>query len=948
MLDLHRQESDIASRKRVVLCNSFSLFCRYLSLFFVLMNSGCQTLSLPAIDPSGNRLFTNTPMQFVRPHDPNNGYASTAPAFQTPPTPPKCGQGDGKKCQGCLSGKGCLFAKKREEEMRGRCGQLLITPNRLVAPVGGEVVILAGVCGKDEYLVTNEAIEYMLDPDGVGQIVEVGDDAKGQRKSFWSTSKEPKVEKLGVDFARGRTSREAGIITKGTADRSDDLPIRKGQTWISLTSPTEGTSKVTILAPDSDVWDKRRQTATIYWIDASWDFPQPQFLSGEQQTTLVTKVMKSDSYVPAEGWIVKYRSLNPEYAEFVFLNAAGAEGLGATASAKVDAQGIASVVLRRKNLGPDGTTNPKSGTALVELEIMRPIIGDMPELPLARSTTSVTWSAPDLVLDAVGPDITSPGQSVQYLLKITNQGDQAAETIIAKATFPTGMRIDGTSFSPQRSTPNSLIWEFGPLQARSVFEVVINVTPISPLDAQVLFELSATGQENQQKPVRTNVQQASLTMQLVPKPNMGQAAIGDQVGFDCVLTNTGSQSINNIQIEIDCDPGLIHEAAGIASTKVKQDVPYLRPGDRTVLDVFFRVQREGELGIVGKATANGQPLANQRSSVRGVAPVPQQPAISLQLTEQSQQRVLTPGVPITIRCIVSNGGAVALRTPVLMLQHDPNFQLQSLDPPQGRYVQGEQMVQWNLNDLQPRQTGLEFRATFIPLGPVRQAILKAEVSSDGLRDGQQLTFEIGNPSPVGAGSPSGSMIPGGSPLPSVPNPGSSLPNALPGTGGLPSTSPPGLPTPGPVSPGPSSSGPGLMGLPGSNARPAIGSGLAATQRLSISIQPSIQLVKRGDTVSYEVLVENLSAQPDQKVAMQFTIPSGSKLITAKAVGLDYMVSRDGTTVAFTPIQFFRARDSFTYTIQLRHEESSSQSIVAAVKSMGQPEPLGTTLVTRVQ
>lgn len=139
-----------------------------------------------------------------------------------------------------------------------------------------------------------------------------------------------------------------------------------------------------------------------------------------------------------------------------------------------------------------------------------------------------------------------------------------------------------------------------------------------------------------------------------------------------------------------------------------------------------------------------------------------------------------------------------------------------------------------------------------------------------------------------------------------------------------------------------------MGLPGSNARPAIGSGLAATQRLSISIQPSIQLVKRGDTVSYEVLVENLSAQPDQKVAMQFTIPSGSKLITAKAVGLDYMVSRDGTTVAFTPIQFFRARDSFTYTIQLRHEESSSQSIVAAVKSMGQPEPLGTTLVTRVQ
>jgi uncharacterized repeat protein (TIGR01451 family) len=939
MLDLHRQESDIAHRRRVVLCNSFSPFYRYLSLLGVLLTAGCQTLSLPAIDPTGNRLFTSTPMQFVGPHDPNNGYASTAPAFQTPPTPPKCGQGDGKKCQGCLSGKGCLFAKKREEEMRGRCGQLLITPNRLVAPVGGEVVILAGICGKDEHLVMNEAIEYMLDPEGVGQIVEVGDDAKGQRKSFWGAPKDPKVEKLGVDFARGRTSREAGVITKGTADRSDDLPIRKGQTWISLTSPTEGTSKVTILAPDSDVWDKRRQTATVYWIDASWDFPQPQVLTGEQQTTLATKVMKSDSYVPAKDWIVKYRSLNPEFAEFVFVNpSTGAERLSDTATAQVDAQGIASVILRRKNLNANGTTNPKSGTALIELEIIRPIIGDMPELPLARSNTSVTWSAPDLVLDAVGPDVTSPGQSVQYLLKVTNEGDQAAENIIAKATFPSGMRTDGTSYAPQRSTPNSLIWEFGPLQARSVFEVVINVTPVSPLDAQVLFELSATGQENQQKSVRTNVQQASLTMQLTPKPNMGQVAIGEQAGFDCVLVNTGSQSISNILVEIESDQGLIHESAGIASTKILDDVAFLRPGERKVLDVYFRVQREGDLGIVGKVTANGQPLASQRSSVRGVAPVPQQPSINLQLLEQSQQRVLTPGVPITIRCIVSNGGPVALRTPVLMLQHDPNFQLQALDPPQGRYMQGEQLVQWNLNDLQPRQTGLEFRATFIPLGPVRQAILKAEVSSDGLRDGKQLTFEIGNPPVGGAGGLGGSIMPGGSSIPNGPNSGSSLPNTLPGAGGLPSTSPP----------GPASSGPGLMGLPGTSARPAIGSGLANSQRLSISIQPSVQTVKRGDTVSYEVQVENLAAQPDQKVAMQFTIPAGSKLITAKAVGLDYLLSRDGTTIAFTPIQFFRARDSFAYTIQLRHEESTTQTMTAAVKSIGQPEPLSTTHATRVQ
>ena len=75
--------------------------------------------------------------------------------------------GEKKLCKGCLAGKGCLAKRKEAEEVRGRCGQLLLTPTRIVAPVGGEVILLAGVCGKDEYLVTNEPIEWMLSPKSV-------------------------------------------------------------------------------------------------------------------------------------------------------------------------------------------------------------------------------------------------------------------------------------------------------------------------------------------------------------------------------------------------------------------------------------------------------------------------------------------------------------------------------------------------------------------------------------------------------------------------------------------------------------------------------------------------------------------------------------------------------------------------------------------------------------
>jgi hypothetical protein len=254
-----------------------------------------------------------------------------------------------------------------------------------------------------------------------------------------------------------------------------------------------------------------------------------------------------------------------------------------------------------------------------------------------------------------------------------------------------------------------------------------------------------------------------------------------------------------------------------------------------------------------------------------------------------------------------------LRAPTLLLQHDQNFQLQNTDP-QGSYSADRQLAQWNLQDLQP-QRSLEFRVTVIPRAPVRQAVINAEITADGLRDGKQLVYEIG-------------------------------PNSS--SGGLPSALPPGMSAPGPSLPSTSPSGQGLIGLPGTNAKPAIGSGSATNQRFSISIQPSVQTVRRGDIVTYEVRVENLASQPDQKVAMQVTIPSGSKLVSAKAVGLDYLLSRDGTTIAFTPIQFFRARDSFVYTIQFRHDEPSPQTITAAVKSLGQSEPLSTTLLTRVQ
>ncbi|XZE17789.1 hypothetical protein SH449x_003068 [Pirellulaceae bacterium SH449] len=906
--------------------------------FAGLLFAGCQTLTLPRIDPTGNRIFAPGGTTIINPLSPTNGYPSTAPAFRDPPKPPKCI--DGESCQGCLS----CFTKKGNSPPdfeRGRCGELLLTPNRLVAPVGGEVILLAGVCGKDGLLVTGEQIEWMLSPESVGQIVDVGDDAKGQKPSFWKKSEIVKVEKLGVDFARGRTSRESSVITKGTADPSDDLPLRKGQTWVSLTSPSEGTSKVTVLAPSSDVWDKRRQTATIYWVDASWDFPQPVVEINGAPAILATKVMKSDGYVAAEGWTVSYRSLNPEYARFVVGNNPQNYIYSDQADVTVDSNGIAGVTLVR---GPfDGATSvvaPANGTALVEVEIVRPAIGDMPEVPLARTTTSVTWSAPNLMLDVFGPEIATPGQSLQYVIRVSNTGDLAAENVEVIASFPPGLRVD-YSYRPIRETDGSAVWgQFGPIAPRSVFEVVANVTPTAEMQARIQVDVrTSSGQQIPTRTIPIIVQAPKLGIQFGPRQNIVDIPVNEQVIFDGLLVNNGTQTINDVRVEIEADSGLVDDRYG--QSKITTTYPAIRPSERIPFEVPFRVIREGTLRISASAMTQGQTLASQSVSIRGLSNTGSagggpiggtpnaSPKILLETTVTPDSGQLRVGSTVTLRCVVTNPGSTVLPTPVLALAHDANFQVQNLDP-KAEYDPNRGLIIWRIRDMVPQQS-LEFKAIFTAVRENGEAVIEMDASSGDAVDAKNVRFAIINGSaspPLNGGgstmpSPDRGMFPGGAPpsLPGIPdgsNPGSGLP-ALP------------------VLPGGSNASNGSssrLSLPVSH-----NNGLKLDQRLGLTIQPVGESFRRGDVVTYEITVSNLAQQPDQKVALQLNLPSGAKVISLKAPSLSYRTSEDGRIVEFTPIQFFRTQDSFSYVVQLKHEQVGKAELSAAARSLGQPTPV---------
>ena len=92
--------------------------------------------------------------------------------------------------------------------------RLQLNPARLVAPVGREIILRAGLCGDDGYLIRKQPIEWSLSQDSVGSFVEVDEfDKPLWRRLF----RRPPTKKSG-NYAIGRTSTAPQVLTRGTLE----------------------------------------------------------------------------------------------------------------------------------------------------------------------------------------------------------------------------------------------------------------------------------------------------------------------------------------------------------------------------------------------------------------------------------------------------------------------------------------------------------------------------------------------------------------------------------------------------------------------------------------------------------------------------------------------------------------------------------------------------------
>jgi uncharacterized repeat protein (TIGR01451 family) len=504
---------------------------------------------------------------------------------------------------------------------------LRLTPNGIMAPIGSEVVLKAGVADCDGSLLVGRSVEWGVA--GTGQFPELG--APHQVGRFAWPWQGPR--RLAANHAVGTTATSESILFSGTPDPNDDVPIYRGESWVTVTSACEGTSLVTAYTPTLENYN--RVTVPIYWVDAQFLFPQSTTAEPGRPHVLTTTVLRRSDNAPLAGWSVRY-----DVARGASL---GYEG-GNFVEATTDAAGRASVEVSPVDAG-GGTTN-------VGVSIYRPAVGGpggTPPLGLGRGNATITWgtAAPALPSGppAVIPVTPPPGVFAPQPPPMAEPFSPSAAPYSPYAPSPPPPSLPGGSppaTSPPPSQPNTAA-----------------PPPYTPPPGE-----STAGRAK-----------LEVGVQLLTDP---QVAVGQFARFEVVITNKGDATASRVAIRDAFPPGLRHEKAEPGATEIEfKGVGDIAPNQTKTVPLAFEVTAEGQQCHTATVTAENADPVSKQGCVTGVKP-------AFQSFEIIGPVSRTVGEKAEFKIVIKNGNLPASNVAVVLkfdpalepvTSSDPNYQV---------------------------------------------------------------------------------------------------------------------------------------------------------------------------------------------------------------------------------------------------------------------------------
>ena len=613
--------------------------------------AGCANFRVPRIDPTGERLFVDAPA--------GPPVYVDAPTAETP-----------------------LAAVA-----------LAVCPRETIAPVGSEVVLVAGVLWSDNYLRTNQRVEWMLTPGGVGQFVDLG-----RRATFdWLFGGGARPRKIDNTFAISNTSPTNVCITRGTPIPSDDVQVLRGQAWITVTSPVEGTSHVTAFAPGVYGWDRRQQSAAIHWVDAQWSFPPPAINPVGSRHVFTTSVMRHTDQSPCTGWRVRYEIADGPAAGFA---PDGAQ----TMEVETDELGQASVEIFQ--------LQPVNGTNKIDIQVIRPATAGGAHgkrLVLGSGSTLKTWTSADLTVRHTGPAVASVGATLTYQIEVSNPGDLPAKDVVLASELPEGLGyIDSQPAGKQ--VGRRLRWQLGELGGGQTRRFQVNLRGQQAGSVTSCAEATTGSGLKAKDCVTTTVVVPTLEVNV---SGADQATVGEELTFNITITNRGGVPATGLLIKDRFDAGFEHAEA---VSPIERDLDDLNPGQTRRIAVALRAAKPGRVCQTVEVTGDGGIRASSQicvNVVEAAEPAPPvqppiqppvrpedqptgRPAVSV---SQTGPRVLDVGQTAKFTIRVTNTGEGTLTNVKITAAYDRA--LKPTDASEGHQESDEGLV-WTLDSLAPR------------------------------------------------------------------------------------------------------------------------------------------------------------------------------------------------------------------------------------------------------
>jgi uncharacterized repeat protein (TIGR01451 family) len=566
-------------------------------------------------------------------------------------------------------------------------------------------------------------IEWMVAPDSVGQILATEDDPDCLR-----FIRHRPTEKRSGSYAVTHTVTAPTVLTRGTPLTTDDVPLLRGQSWVSVTSPTEGTTHVTVLAPEAKQWDQRRLTATIYWVDVQWTLPPQAIVQAGQPHTLTT-VLRRSSGKPLADWVVRYEVSGGGTA-FAPQNQTAID-------VTTDIQGAA-----RVNLVPA----QKSTTAQIVVKIIRPSKSDdeAPAMVVGQGWTTVTWSAPNPTVTLRGPETAGLGSTITYRVDVSNAGDIAAHRVVASTSIPPNMTFLQSN-PPAKVVGNVLTWELNDLAPNTGVPIQILCRPERNGTVRFCVRVESADQL-QGKPlsaetcVETRVFSSGLTLK-VAGPNTAQ--VGQRVTYEIEVGNAGADPLTNIIVHDRLPAGLGHatEPGSIIKKELNEPLP---AGAARKIAVELIVKQPGRWAHTVDAIADGGHTATatawlDATAAPTLAPAEAQTALQMVLSGPDRSRV---GDLVTYVMQVTNTSQVPLTRVRIVGTYEPSLYPKNATNGFDIAALSRGELLWNVERLPPGER-LTREMRFECLQPATASWCRVAIdTAEGARATQQKNTQI--------------------------------------------------------------------------------------------------------------------------------------------------------------------------------------------------------------